>query len=131
MFPGFSLLSFLKMMLFPFFQSLGTSPDSHGFLNMMESNLKTTLTNSFNILGCLVSVPIDLNVCSFMWSQSCSSLRRSRRGFPPSTTSWRFRDMRYLFSRQLDSYNFFICVAFLNFLISSPLPNILVTWRRR
>ena len=39
---GSSFLLFLKMgVMFPFYQSLGTSPDSHRFSNMMESSLAT------------------------------------------------------------------------------------------
>jgi len=39
--------------MFPFFQSLGTSPDYHDFSNIMESGLATTSASSLMTLGCI------------------------------------------------------------------------------
>jgi len=59
-FPRPSFLSFLKMrMMFPLIQSPGTSPDSHGFSNMMESSLTTTSISSFRASSdqCICKIP--------------------------------------------------------------------------
>lgn len=42
---------------FPFFRSLGPSPDCHGFWSMMESSLATTSASSLRTLGCISSGP--------------------------------------------------------------------------
>ena len=66
---------FFKMgVIFPLFQSVGTSPDCHDLWNMMDSGLATSSTSSLRIHGWISSGPIDL--CTFMflkWSQICSS----------------------------------------------------------
>jgi len=52
--PRVFLSPFLKMgVMFPFFQLLGTSPDSYDFSNMMESGLASTPDISFRTLGCI------------------------------------------------------------------------------
>jgi len=50
--------------MFPFFQSLGTSPDCHDLWNIMESGLAMTSANSLRTLGCISSGPTDLRMCS-------------------------------------------------------------------
>ena len=61
--------------MFPFFQSLGTSPDCHDFSNIMESGLATTSASSLRTLGCIASGPMDF--CTFRFcrrSRTWSSL---------------------------------------------------------
>ena len=61
--------------MFPFFQSLGTLPDSYDFSNMMESGSAPTSTFSFRTLGWISSGPMDLSTFSFMRrSQTCSTV---------------------------------------------------------
>lgn len=45
--------------MFPFFQSMRTSPDFHDFKNMMDSGLKTMSASFLKTLGCMSSGPID------------------------------------------------------------------------
>ena len=63
--PRSSFLPFLNMgLMFPFFQSSGTSPDSHDFSNMMEGGLETIQASSLRTLQCTLCSPIDLYVFS-------------------------------------------------------------------
>ena len=74
--------------MFPFFQSLETSPDSHNFSNMMESNLETTSASSFRLMGCMSSGHIDFCTFSIMrWSYT-------RRDFSSPAPTQKFRDTR-------------------------------------
>lgn len=84
-FPGSFFLPFLKMgVMFPFFQSLGTFPDSQDFSNMMESILATMSISSLRTLGCMSSSPMGLYTFSIMrQTQSCSALTM-REILPPS-----------------------------------------------
>lgn len=46
-FPGSSFISFLKMeVMFPIFQSVGTSPDYHDLSNMVDSGLAASFATS-------------------------------------------------------------------------------------
>jgi len=57
--PRVILYPFLKNG-FPFFQSSGTSPDSHDFSNMMKSGSATTSAISLRTLGWIWSGLMDL-----------------------------------------------------------------------
>ena len=86
------LLSLLWMwVMFPLFQLLGTSPDSHNFSNMIESCLATITAISLRSLGHMSSNLIDLYTFSLMrWSQTSSAITMGGNfltHFPP-TDSW-------------------------------------------
>jgi len=60
--------------MFPFFHSLGTSPNSCDFSDMMEIGSATTSASSFRILGFISSGPMDLYTFSLIrQSQTCSA----------------------------------------------------------
>ena len=74
-FPGSSFLPFLKMgVMFPLFQSVGTSLDCNDFSNMMDSGLATSSASWLGTRGCTSSGRMDLCTCRFLrWSQTRSS----------------------------------------------------------
>ena len=57
-FPASSFFPFLKMrVMFPLFQSVGTSLDYHDFSNRMDSGLATSSTSSLGTRRCIYQVP--------------------------------------------------------------------------
>lgn len=57
---------FIMGVMFPCFQSLGTSPDCLNFSNMMDIVLATTSADCLRIIGCISSGSMDLCMLKFL-----------------------------------------------------------------
>lgn len=62
---------FQSGVIFPLFQSVGTSSDCYSFSSVMDTGLATSSASSLRIHGCISSGPMGLYIFRFlrMWSQ--------------------------------------------------------------